>query len=404
MKKITIIGGGPAALMLAAHLDTEKYQVTLCEKKKTVGRKFLVAGEGGLNLTFSSSLEALIAQYSPSEFMAPVLRQFTNEDLMSWLESHGVSTFVGSSNRVFPALGLKPIEVLNKIVAYISTKNVAFQLDRKWVGWNEEGHLSFEGLEDVESDIVVFALGGASWKVTGSDGEWSKAFEEQGVSVRPFLAVNCAFGVDWNKNFINTHAGKPLKNIALTYNRNSSKGELVVSQFGLEGNAIYALSQKIQDGLLSEESIVVNLDLKPTMTVDQIRTKYKKSKLSKVTDILKEDLNLDRTSIGLIKQFTDKNTFLNPDLLARAIKTIPVTIHSSDELDKAISTVGGIALNEVDKNFQFNKMPNTYAIGEMLDWYAPTGGYLLQGCFSMGFVLANHLNGLEVTHGVGGHC
>jgi uncharacterized flavoprotein (TIGR03862 family) len=399
MKKLTIIGGGPAALMLAAQLDTEKYQVRLCEKKKTVGRKFLVAGEGGLNLTYNSSLEELLSHYFPSEFMEPIIRQFTNADLINWLDTHGVATFIGSSNRVFPDSGLKPIEVLNKIVAYISTKKIEFQLGTKWVGWNEKGYLCFEGSEPVESDITVFAMGGASWKVTGSDGGWAKAFEARGVSVRPFRAANCAFGVDWNKNFMKAHEGKPLKNIALTYNGHFAKGELVISKFGLEGNAIYALSQKIQETLLTKESTVIYLDLKPTMTVDQIRTKYNSSQLSDVTAILKKDLNLNRTSIGLLKQFSDKNTFFDPALLTATIKSVPVVIHSAAALDEAISTLGGISLNEIDENLQYKKIPNSYAIGEMLDWYAPTGGYLLQGCFSMGFVLAKYLNGLEVTKG-----
>ena len=176
--------------MLAAQLDPKKYNVTLCEKKKAVGRKFLVAGEGGLNLTFNSSLEELITHYSPSEFMDPIIRQFTNEDLINWFNSHGISTFIGSSNRVFPDLELKPIEVLDKIVEYISTNEIEFKLDTKWVGWNKEGHLCFEESKDAEPDIAVFALGGASWKVTGSDGKWSKAFEQRGVSVQPFRAAN----------------------------------------------------------------------------------------------------------------------------------------------------------------------------------------------------------------------
>ena len=338
--------------MLAAQLNTEKYQVVLCEKKKTVGRKFLVAGEGGLNLTYNSPLKELVTHYFPAAFMDPTVSQFTNEDLISWLNSLGVSTFIGSSNRVFPDLELKPIEVLNRIVEHISTKNIKFQLGTKWVGWNEEGHLQFEGCEAIESDIVVFAMGGASWKVTGSDGEWCKIFEGYGVSVQPFRAANCAFSVDWNKNFINAHQGKPLKNIALTYNGHLAKGELVVSKFGLEGNAIYALSQKIQEALLSQKSAVIYLDLKPTMTIGQLRAKYNSSRLSDVTDILKKDLNLNRTSIALLKQFSDKKTYLDPDLLTETIKSVPIVVHSAGELDKAISTLGGIALGEVDENFQ----------------------------------------------------
>lgn len=396
MKTLTIIGGGPAALMLAAQLDIEKYQVTLIEQKKTVGRKFLVAGDGGLNLTYNASIEEFISHYFPVEFMDPIVRRFTNEDLLHWFNDLGIPTFIGSSNRVFPDLELKPIEVLNKLIEYISAKGITFQLDTKWVGWNNKGHLCFENFSDVESDIVVFALGGASWKVTGSDGTWSKVFKERGVNVLPFRAANCAFGVDWDTDFIATHEGKPLKNIALTYNNHTSKGELVISRFGLEGNALYALSQKIQETLLTEINTVIHLDLKPTMAVDQIRAKCKNSQRSRMTDILKMDLNMDRTSIGLLKQFTGKDAFLNPDLLAETIKSIPVIIQSADELDKAISTLGGIALDEIDENLQIKKIPNSYAIGEMVDWYAPTGGYLLQGCFSMGFVLAKYLNELAI--------
>lgn len=394
MKKVTIVGGGPAALMLAAQIDTKKYNVTLFEKKKAVGRKFLVAGAGGLNLTYNSSLEELISHYYPVEFMNPVIRQFTNEDLIRWFNELGVSTFVGSSNRVFPDLDMKPIEVLDKILEHISSNAIEIKLESEWKGWDEEGHLHFKKSRTVVSDIVVFALGGASWKVTGSNGKWRNAFEQRGVRVQPFKAANCAFGVDWDKNFIDSHEGKPLKNIALTYMNLVSKGELVISKFGLEGNAIYALSQKIQETLHTEESTTIYLDLKPTMTVDQIKTKYMIANRSKVTEVLKMDLNLDRTSIGLLKQFTDKKIFSNPELLASTIKSVPIILQAPDEMDNAISSLGGVALDELDQNFQIKKLPGTYAIGEMLDWFAPTGGYLLQGCFSMGFILAKHLNGL----------
>jgi uncharacterized flavoprotein (TIGR03862 family) len=329
--------------------------------------------------------------------MEPFIRQFTNEDLRSWFKTIEIPTFLGSSNRVFPAKELKPIDVLNKIVNHLTEKGVLFELDSQWTGWNKKGDLSFKDSDDVASDITVFAMGGASWKVTGSDGEWAKAFENNKVKVVPLKAANCAFGVEWNKNFITTHAGKPLKNISLTFKRQKSKGELVISEFGLEGNAIYALSEKIQKTLLKDKTALVHLDLKPTMTKAQIKAKYKKSKLTKVTDILKEDLNLDRSSVGLIKQFTDKETFMNPDLLIAVIKSIPITLIGVDEIDKAISTLGGISLTAVDENLQLKKLPNSYAIGEMLDWYAPTGGYLLQGCFSTGFALAKHLNELETS-------
>ncbi|HCK22609.1 MAG TPA: aminoacetone oxidase family FAD-binding enzyme [Bacteroidetes bacterium] len=391
-KHITIIGGGPAALMLAAELDTEKYEVTLCEKKKTVGRKFLVAGEGGLNLTYHAPLEELIQQYFPGAFMDPIIRRFTNEDWISWLHALGITTFSGSSNRVFPEKEWKPIDVLNAIVTRIRKRGVHIRTDTQWLGWKEQGQLLFEGWEETETDIVVFALGGASWKVTGTDGGWRKEFLERGIDVRPFQAANCGFAVAWTQEFLSAHEGKPLKNIALRYRGQVAKGELVISKLGLEGNAIYALSRLLQEGLQSESQVVIHLDLKPTMSHEQVQQKLRNSLLTKVTDILKKDLNLDSTAIAIVKQCTDKDTFLNPTLLAAAIKSVPIVIHGADELDKAISTLGGIALDEIDAHFQLKKIPGTYAIGEMLDWYAPTGGYLLQGCFSMGWALAQHLN------------
>ncbi len=392
MKKLTIIGGGPAALILAAELDSKLYHVTICEKKKSVGRKFLVAGEGGLNLTYQSTAKELSEKYSPRDFMEPVIRKFNNQDLIDWLEQLHIPIFVGTSNRVFPRREMKPITVLNKILDQLKSNNVTIRTEQKWTGWSDTGALCFENGEEVVSDLVVFALGGASWRVTGSDGAWRDAFIARGVKVAPFRAANCAFGVDWTERFIAMHQGKPLKNIALNYQGDTVRGELVISKFGLEGNAIYALSEKIQATLATQKTATVYLDLKPTLTIDQIKAKYQKSKLSKVTEILKVDLNLDRTAIGLLKHCSDKATFLNPDVLCKLIKSLPVILQTADELDKAISSLGGIDLEEIDENFQLKKIPNTYAIGEMLDWYAPTGGYLLQGCFSMGFALAAYLN------------
>ncbi|GAB3016724.1 TIGR03862 family flavoprotein [Cyclobacterium sediminis] len=395
MKKITIVGGGAAALLFAAHIDTTKYKVTLCEQKKTLGRKFLVAGEGGLNLTYETNLASLIKPYEPSEFMAPILSRFTNKDLILWLKNLGVPTFVGSSNRVFPERGIKPIEVLNKITSYIADKDIQFRLNTNWLGWDKEGCLRFDKDLKIDTDIVVFALGGASWKVTGSDGAWKEKFEEKGINVQPLRAANCAFEVAWGKEFIGAHEGKPLKNIALTFGKQEVKGELSISRFGLEGNAIYALSREIQMSFLFKREVIVHLDLKPGLTIAQLKAKYNGSRQAKVTSILSKELNLDRTSISLLKQFCDKNTFSNPDLLLQTIKAVPIKLKSAGPLDEAISTMGGIALDEVDSNFQIKKMLNSYAIGEMLDWYAPTGGYLLQGCFSMGFALADFLNGLN---------
>lgn len=393
MKTIALIGGGPAALMLAAQIDVTKYHVTLFEKNKALARKFLVAGEGGLNLTYSTGMTDLINQYVPSGFIAPIIHQFSNEDLIKWLHEIGVATYIGSSNRVFPERGIKPIEVLNKIVAHVTSRdNIEIRLNSKWLGWSEDGHLVIEGEQSEPHDIIIFALGGASWKVTGSDGSWGEIFTSKGVQVAPFRAANCAFEVMWRPKFINTHAGKPLKNISLTYQDTTAKGELVITKFGLEGNALYALSQLIQDDLQPNGSTTLQLDLKPMLKLEQIEYKIRNSKQTKTTEILKRDLHLSPTAIGLIKHCTDKESFNEQSRLARSIKSLPITVHAANDIDKAISTLGGIDLNEVDDQLMLYALPNTYVIGEMLDWYAPTGGYLLQGCFSMGYALAKYLN------------
>lgn len=392
MKRVTIIGGGPAALMLAAHLDPEQYIVTVYEKKKRVGRKFLVAGEGGLNLTYNASLASLTSCYEPSDFMAPALSTFDNQEVMQWLATIGVPTFTGSSHRVFPTPDLKPIEVLNKIIAHCTSRGVHFKCNTEWLGWKDDGAIYFDNPHEVGGDIVIFSLGGASWKVTGSDGSWRALFQEKGIKVLPFRAANCAFEVMWPQEFIAAYEGKPLKNIALNYKHHTVKGELMITHYGLEGNAIYALSHLLHQALLREKQITFYIDLKPMLTAEQVAIKYKDSRQSNVTNILKKDIRLDRTALALLQQFTNRKTYTTPTLLFKNIKALPITITGAGPLDEAISTLGGIALEEVDAHFQLKKIPQSYAIGEMLDWYAPTGGYLLQACFSMGFALAAHLN------------
>ncbi len=399
MKKLTIIGGGASAMMFAANIDSKKYQVTLCEKNKSLGRKFLLAAsKGGLNITFNTSLDKLIEKYYPSEFMEKPLRTYSNSDLIEWFEKIKIKTFVGSSNRVFVDLKQKPIDILRKITRLIEDKNVTIKYGMEWIDWDKSGNLCFKNGEVLESDINIFALGGASWKATGSNGKWVKPFENKNVKTLPFRAANCAFSVNWQKEFITKHEGKPLKNISLQFKNQVENGELIITKFGLEGNAIYALSKLIQDELLHSETAIIHLDLKPTLTIDQVKTKYQTSNSKKVTDILKYDLNFDRTQIAFIKHFTDRDTFQNPKLICEVLKSLPIPIRSAGDIDKAITTLGGISLDELDYNFQLKKNPNNYAVGEMLDWFAPTGGYNLQGCFSMGYALAEYLNSKYKTH------
>ncbi len=300
--------------------------------------------------------------------------------------------YIGSSKRVFPLKGIKPIEVLQAIEAVLAEKQVKVEYEKTWLGWEKNNALSFANGESVVSDIYIFALGGASWKVTGSSGTWLSAFADRTVKTVPFQASNCAYTIAWETDFIDRHEGAPLKNIAISCGRKTQKGEAVITKLGMEGNAIYALSPIIRQRLSQGKKATIYLDFKTSLSEGKVFTKLKRSRYHKISDCLKKDLKLSTTQIALLKAYLSKEDFLEKDRLAQKIKAFPLEVIGSSEIDAAISTVGGIDLNEVDENFQLKALPQHYCIGEMLDWDAPTGGYLLQACFSMGFALADHLN------------
>lgn len=391
-KTISIIGGGPSALMAAAFLDSSKFDINIYEKNKSTGRKFLVAGDGGFNLTHSEAIDEMIERYTPAEFLKEALSSFSNEDLRSWFEEIGIPTFVGSSHRVYPEEGIKPIEVLNAILKKLEENKVEINYEHVWTGWNAANELVFNDSIKIKSDITIFALGGGSWKVTGSDGEWLNLFEDKNVKTLPLTPANCAYGVDWQKGFIGRNAGKPLKNIAISCFGKSQKGEVVITEFGLEGNAIYALSPQIQEILVKKGEATILIDLKPTLDHDALMDKMRKARTSKNTEILRQYVKLSPAKLELVKVSLNREEYMDLEVLAKKLKALPVTLTSAAPIDEAISTAGGIALTEVNSDFELNAIPNTYCIGEMLDWNAPTGGYLLQACFSMGVIVAKNLN------------
>lgn len=390
-KTVAIIGGGPSALAAAAFLDPELFDITIYEKNKSLGRKFLVAGKGGFNLTHSEPIEQLISRYSESSILDASLKAFTNEDLRSWLQEVGVPTYIGSSKRVYPEKGIKPIEVLNKLLAVLKEKSVKICYEKEWTGWNDQKEIIFKSGESISADYTIFSLGGASWKVTGSNGSWIDTFAQFGIKTIPFLPSNCAFEVNWSPDLLKKTEGMPLKNIALGAGDAYCKGELVITKFGMEGNAIYALSPEIQTQLLESGFATVYLDMKPTYSEEQILTKMCDSTL-KTTEILKRKLNLSKVQIDLLKGCLTKEEFLSKLQLTEKIKYFPLKIQSAAPLDEAISTTGGISMDAISQNFELKKVKGNYCIGEMLDWNAPTGGYLLQACFSMGVFLAKNLN------------
>jgi len=394
-KSIAIVGGGSAALMLAAQLDKTKFSVAIYEKNNALGRKFLVAGDGGFNLTHSENVDLFITRYTPFDFFIPLFKQFSNTDLRNYLHAIGIETYVGTSKRVFPVKGIKPIDVLNAFLKQIKNNDVALNLQHTWKGWNQKNELIFEHKSEIKSskpDIIVFALGGASWGVTGSNGTWIDFFQQRGIETKPFQSSNCAYGIKWDNHFITGAQGQSLKNIAITCNGVTKKGEAVLTKFGIEGGVVYALSPQIREQLNANEKAMIAVDLKLALTEQDIFLRIQNKGNKSITQVLKEEINLSSVAIEMLKLVLSKEEFVNAATLSKKIKSLPLTITNAAPVEEAISTVGGITLNEIDESFQLRKIADNYVIGEMLDWDAPTGGYLLQACLSMGFVLAKKLN------------
>lgn len=392
MKKlISIIGGGPSALLFAAFLDTNKFDVTIYEKNKTSGRKFLVAGKGGFNLTHSEPMETFIKRYTPSSFLEEALLIFTNTDFRNWLEQIGIPTYIGSSKRVYPTTGIKPIEVLNAILDHLKSKGTTIKYEQTFTHWDSNNNPIINN-KPIQTDYTVFSLGGGSWKITGSDGSWLNTFTKKGVKTKPFTASNCTYQINWKSEFIQKNEGAPLKNIAISCDNTSQKGEAVITKFGLEGNAIYGLSPQIRTALLQNGKAQIFIDFKPTLTAENILSKLKVSNQKNTTATLKKELKLSAVQIDLLKTTLSKEVYLQLESLSKSIKEFPLEITNTAALDEAISTVGGIDLSAVTKNHELKNIPNQYCIGEMLDWDAPTGGYLLQACVSSGVLVAKHLN------------
>ena len=389
-KQIAIIGGGSSALLLAAFLDSKKFTATIYEKNKILGSKFLVAGKGGFNLTHSEPMNQFIKRYSSND-LDQALMNFTNTDFRNWLDEIKISTFIGSSLRVYPKKGIKPIDVLNAILKLLKEKGVIIKYKHTFSNWDSNNNPIINN-KPVLADYTVFALGGGSWKITGSDGNWLNTFIKKGIKTKVLQASNCAYQINWASSFIKKNEGSPLKNITISCNNVIQKGEAVITKFGLEGNAIYGLSPQIRKLLNSNSKATIFIDFKPSLTTETLYSKVQHSKYRNTTEILKKELKLSVSQINLLKTYLTKEVYLNPELLIKNMKQFPLEIINTAPIDEAISTVGGIDLSAISENFELNKIPNQFCIGEMLDWDAPTGGYLLQACASIGVYLAKHLN------------
>ena len=393
-KQIAIIGGGPSALLLAAFIDTQKYTVTIYEKNKATGRKFLVAGKGGFNLTHAEPLKSFINKYTPKGFLDDAILNFSNTDFMSWLNAINIPTYIGSSKRVYPDKEIKPIAVLQAILLTLKNKGVVINYNQLFTGWDINNKALINN-KSITANYTVFCLGGKSWQVTGSNGLWQDTFFKKGIETKPFMASNCGYNIKWDTHFIKSHEGEPLKNITISCRSMVQKGEATITKFGLEGNAIYGLSPEIRYSLKQWGCATISLDFKPMLSLDVVLNKLQKSKQKNITQALKKDLKLTGGQVALLKSHLSKQTFLSSNLLAKHVKGLSIKITGTATIDESISTVGGVSLNAVNNNFELKAMPNQYCIGEMLDWDAPTGGYLLQACASMGVYLAKYFNSCQ---------
>lgn len=393
-KKIVIVGSGPSALMLAALLDESRFEVHIFEKNAAPARKFLVAGDGGFNLTHSEDIRTMLTRYTPKGYLDEALLAFPNTALMDFLASIGVPVFTGTSKRVFPEKGIKPVDVLNAFLSLLKKKNVSIHLRQEWEG-RENGALLFrqgENLLRVNYDYAVFALGGASWPVTGSTGSWTEYFIREGIKLNPFMPSNCLMLVRWPEAIREKFAGAALKNIAVACKDVEKKGELVLTAEGLEGGAVYFHSPSIREQLQQKGSAEIFLDFRPGESAGNLFAKLQQSREPNMTSALRKTIRLSPLQIVLLKTSLSKEDFSDKMKVATRIRQVPVQITGTGPIEDAISTAGGIATEETDAFFQLKKMPGHFVLGEMIDWDAPTGGYLLQACFSMGAWLARNLN------------
>jgi uncharacterized flavoprotein (TIGR03862 family) len=393
---VAIIGGGPAGLLAAQRLAEAGHRVQLFEAQAMVGRKFLVAGHGGFNLSNSEELVGFAGRYGVEETrFATLLRHFSPDDLRAWAADLGIETFVGTSGRIFPVAAHKPAELLRAWLHRLRTLNVEIFTRHRWVGFagatglrlRDESAGPGASREFIaEPAATVLALGGASWAKTGSDGAWVPLLRELGVPVAPFAPANCGAEVGWSEFFRQKVGRAPLKNIALGVNDGSAvRGELMLTDYGAEGTPVYALTPALRAALATGGPAVLHLNLKPDLPPAALlqRLQQPRGKAS-FADFLKRTLHLAAPVPTLLRELQPDCAALDANALAELLTALPVPVLGLRPLDEAISTAGGIPFAAVDEHLMLRQRPSTYVAGEMLDWEAPTGGYLLQGCFSTG--------------------
>jgi uncharacterized flavoprotein (TIGR03862 family) len=390
MKSIAIIGAGPAGLMAAEALSQSGVQVDVYDSMPSVGRKFLMAGKSGLNITHSEPFEQFVARYgSRRKWIEPMLKEFGTDELRAWAKELGIETFVGTSGRVFP-VSMKASPLLRAWLKRLQGQGVTIHTRHKWVGWNADQALRFEieqGEKAIKSDAVILALGGGSWRKLGSDGAWVNWLKQAGVKVEALKSANCGFDVAWSEHFKEKYQGHPLKSVVLSFEAFRQQGEFVVTKHGVEGSLIYACSALIRDAIAANGTTNIQLDLAPHQTREDVLTRLSKPRGSKtMASHLEKTVGIKGVKAGLLREFVAKDDFANIEKLADAIKSLSIPLIAPRPIDEAISSAGGVLFEELDEQLMLKKIPGVFCAGEMLDWEAPTGGYLLTACFASGRV------------------
>lgn len=392
-KTVAIIGGGPAGLMAAEVLSQGSVDVNLYDAMPTVGRKFLMAGKGGMNITHSEPIEPFLARYgSRTKEIEPLLNKFGSEALREWIHQLGIETFIGSSGRVFPG-DMKAAPLLRAWLHRLREAGVKFHMRHRWLGWDEQNALRFttpDGDITLHTDAVILALGGGSWAQLGSDGAWTSLLEQRGITVATLKPANCGFNATWSEHFINRFAGEPLKSVSLSFTditgiRHERQGEFLITANGVEGSLIYAMSASVRDAITQNGDVTIYLDLLPNKdlqyVIDQVA--YPRGSRS-MSSHLQSRLGIKGVKAGLLRELISKEDYSSPAQLGTAIKRLPLRLLSPRPLDEAISSAGGIMFEELNESLMVRNLPGVFCAGEMLDWEAPTGGYLLTACFASG--------------------
>lgn len=396
--RVHIIGAGPAGLIAAETLAQASVQVAIYERKPVPARKFLMAGRGGLNITHSEDIESFLARYGSGRAMVEqAIHTFTPAQLRTWCAGLGEETFVGSSGRVFPK-SFKASPLLRAWQARLVSMGVTFHFGHEWRGWDDNGALRFEtaagALSAPAPDAVLLALGGASWPKLGADGSWVPLLAARGVDIAPLRAANCGFHVAWSDFFKQQYAGQPLKPLALSFSGRRAESEAMITAAGIEGGGIYALSAPLRDAVLQDGRAILHLDLRPGVTQEKLAQKLAHARGAKSLGTwLRTAGGLSSLAATLLREeAADGRTLaaLSPAALAARIKAVPLAIGAPFSMERAISSAGGITAAALD-GFRLRACPHVYAAGEMLDWEAPTGGYLLQASFATGVAAAQQI-------------